>query len=245
MNEISTAFVLAGGLGTRLSSVVSDRPKPMAEVAGRPFLEHLMDYWITQGVSEFVLCTGFMAESISSHFGRSYRNCTVKYSVETSARGTGGALSAALAAEQPLGNFLILNGDTYFPIPLALLEKHKELTDSQWSLSLFRSRDANRYSAVDLDRSGFVASIGSQNTSKFRRQTDFLANGGVSLGQAELFVFPNDKDRRFFSVEERIAEILKTQPKVVSGVVFDDVFIDIGTPEDFELAQSLSWKGFD
>ena len=244
MSKVSTAFVLAGGLGTRLSSVIADRPKAMGEVAGSPFLEHLLNYWISQGITEFVLCTGYMADSISSHFGESYRGCRIKYSVEISARGTGGALSAALLTEQPQGNFLVLNGDTYFPIPLNVLEDHKELANSQWALSLFKSLDAQRYSAVSLDDSGYVTSIGTSDHSTLGTQAEVLVNGGVSIGQAESFVIPGDLDRGPFSVEERITEILKLGSKAVSGEVFYDAFIDIGTPKDFELAQIMDWKGF-
>ena len=244
MSRVSTAFVLAGGLGTRLSAVVSDRPKPMAEVAGSPFLEHLLNYWISQGITEFVFCTGYMAESISSHFGESYRGCRIRYSVEISARGTGGALSAALSTDQPQGDFLVLNGDTYFPIPLNLLEDHKELANSQWALSLFKSLDAHRYSPVSLDESGYVTSIGTSDHSTLGTQAELLVNGGVSIGQAESFVMPGDLGRGSFSVEERIKEILKFGSKAVSGQVFDGEFIDIGTPKDFELAQTMDWKGF-
>ena len=56
--KLVTAVILAGGLGTRLRSVVTDRPKPMALVAGRPFLEHLMQYWHKQGIQSFVLSVG-------------------------------------------------------------------------------------------------------------------------------------------------------------------------------------------
>ncbi len=61
------AIILAGGLGTRLRTVVSDIPKPMAPVQGRPFLEYLMDYWIEQGIQRFILSVGYLAEIIESH----------------------------------------------------------------------------------------------------------------------------------------------------------------------------------
>ena len=63
------AIVLAGGLGTRLRAVVSDVPKPMAPVRGRPFLELLLEYWIGQGVHRFVISVGYLAERITAHFG--------------------------------------------------------------------------------------------------------------------------------------------------------------------------------
>jgi D-glycero-alpha-D-manno-heptose 1-phosphate guanylyltransferase len=55
-------FILAGGFGTRLKDAVPDIPKPMALILGRPFLEYLMDYWIKQGVSHFILSVGYQKQ---------------------------------------------------------------------------------------------------------------------------------------------------------------------------------------
>jgi D-glycero-alpha-D-manno-heptose 1-phosphate guanylyltransferase len=76
-SSLVTAIVLAGGAGTRLSSVVSDRPKPMAEVAGRPFLEHLLRYWKNQGVGRFVFSVGYLYEWIQAHFGHYFDGCRI------------------------------------------------------------------------------------------------------------------------------------------------------------------------
>ena len=75
-------MILAGGLGSRLRSVVSDVPKPMAPVLGRPFLEHQMDHWIGQGVSRFVLSVGYKADVVRGHFGARYKGAEVDYAVE-------------------------------------------------------------------------------------------------------------------------------------------------------------------
>jgi len=114
------AVVLAGGLGTRLRAAVSDVPKPMAPVQGRPFLERLLDYWIGQGVQRAVLAVGYMHETVRKHFGEQYRNCAIDYSVEQQPLGTGGALVQTLPLVQGK-TFLVLNGDTYFAVPLAKL----------------------------------------------------------------------------------------------------------------------------
>jgi D-glycero-alpha-D-manno-heptose 1-phosphate guanylyltransferase len=91
------AVVLAGGFGTRLRSVVSDLPKPMAPVGGRPFLELLLQYWIGQGVHRFVLSIGYLAEKISAHFGAAWGGAEIAYARETEPLGTGGGLLLAAA----------------------------------------------------------------------------------------------------------------------------------------------------
>ena len=89
---MTSALVLAGGLGTRLRSVVSKLPKPMAPVRGRPFLEHLLDYWLHQGVNHFVLSVGYLHELIIDHMGSNYKGAMIEYVIEESPLGTGGGL---------------------------------------------------------------------------------------------------------------------------------------------------------
>ena len=86
----TTAIVLAGGLGTRLKSVVSELPKPMAPIQGRPFLEYLLDYWIAQGICHFILSVGYRHEVITAHFGIHYRGAQIDYAIEATPLGTGG-----------------------------------------------------------------------------------------------------------------------------------------------------------
>ena len=97
-NALTTAVILAGGKGTRLQSVVSDRPKPMAEVYGRPFVSALLDRLSTVGFRRVVLCTGYMAEVIEAALGHTYRGMELVYSREAIPLGTAGALRLALPA---------------------------------------------------------------------------------------------------------------------------------------------------
>lgn len=85
-----TAVILAGGLGTRLRSVVTDVPKPMAPIEGRPFLEYLLDYWIDQGIERFILSVGYRGDVIVDHFGNGYRRVPIAYAFESQPLGTGG-----------------------------------------------------------------------------------------------------------------------------------------------------------
>lgn len=138
--SIRTAVVLAGGLGTRLRSVVSDLPKPMAPIAGRPFLEYLFDYWIDQGIERFVLSVGYRHEAIVEHFGDGYRGATLHYAREPRPLGTGGGLLMALEhLTEADENFLLLNGDTWFTLDLATLQQYAEQHHADCCLALFRN----------------------------------------------------------------------------------------------------------
>ena len=91
-----TAAILAGGLGTRLRSVVADRPEVLAQVGGRPFLAYLLDQLAVSGIKNVVLCTGYLGEQVQAVFGVSYRSLCLSYSPESAPLGTAGALRLAL-----------------------------------------------------------------------------------------------------------------------------------------------------
>lgn len=240
MSSATTAFVLVGGKGTRLRSVVSDRPKPMADVAGRPFLEHLLDYWISQGVDRFVLCVGYMSESISNHFGNDYKGSEIEYSIDQGELGTGGALSLALSRFPRSGNFLVLNGDTYFPIPISKLEVGLRNTTSDWVIGLFSSTDLARFTPVRTDATDRVREMGPfVGDSVFGAERDFLVNGGVHLSKGAAFEEASRSLQAPFSVEQGLSRMISTDKAQVLGLRFDVDFLDIGTPDDLSRAQTM------
>ena len=103
-----TAMILAGGLGTRLRPLIKDRQKVMAEVANKPFLEHILTRLDSQGIQKVVLCTGYMSEQVKEYFGDSFGDIELKYSEEQLLLGTAGAIKFALplAESDPI---LVLN----------------------------------------------------------------------------------------------------------------------------------------
>ena len=87
--------ILAGGLGTRLGALARGLPKPMVSVAGRPFLEWVLDSFTSSGFKEFLLLVGHHADVIESHFGRGRGGVRIEYSRERELLGTGGAVRDA------------------------------------------------------------------------------------------------------------------------------------------------------
>ncbi|TMH71285.1 MAG: phosphohexose mutase [Betaproteobacteria bacterium] len=215
------AVVLAGGLGTRLRAAVSDVPKPMAPVGGRPFLERLLDYWIGQGVRRAVLAVGYMYDSIRRHFGDEYRGCAIAYSIEDHPLGTGGALVQSLPLVHG-DTFLVLNGDTYFAVPLEALGAFHRRHGADVSMSLFRS-DNPRYTGISLDPDGRVSSFSG----------DGLVNGGVVLFQRSAL---EGLPATIASLEK---DLLPGMKGAIYGCVFDVPFVDIGLPEDWRAAANI------
>ena len=114
---MTNAIILAGGLGTRLGSVLNGRPKPMADVNGRPFLAYLLDYIATSapGLTGFYCRSDSKQGVIMDYFGLSYNGLAIDYAVEGTPLGTGGAIRKALLASRSKDVF-VLNGDSFFAL---------------------------------------------------------------------------------------------------------------------------------
>ena len=221
------AIVLAGGLGTRLRAVVSDVPKPMAPVRGRPFLELLLAYWIGQGVRRFVISVGYLAERIITHFGGSWSGAEIDYAVEEQALGTGGAviLSAARARGDDV---LVLNGDTYFAVPMRELQELHVASEADWTLSLFRSNDGKRYQGIGLEEGGRVSALAGE-----------LGNGGVYLmKRTKLRGTPWAPGQRFSLESDLLPHAMRTGWRIY-GREFARPFVDIGVPQDYQNAGAI------
>ena len=115
MIEVNQAVILAGGRGERLRPFTDNIPKPMVEIASRPFLEHLILLLKENGIERFIFLVGYLGNKIKDHFGNGSKwNVEIDYSFEDEPKGTGGALN--LAKEKLNENFFLLFGDSYLPI---------------------------------------------------------------------------------------------------------------------------------
>jgi D-glycero-alpha-D-manno-heptose 1-phosphate guanylyltransferase len=227
---MTTAIILAGGLGTRLRSAVPDLPKPMAPVAGRPFLAHQMELWIKQGVRRFILAVGYRHEAIVQHFGGSYRGAAIEYSVETAPLGTGGALLQALSRVDD-ERVLLLNGDTWFDVPLPALAARAMQLDADWCFALFRHDDPARYMGVAVDRPGRVRAL--------RCADSPLANGGVVWFRTAALRCIALEPGSNVSLENDLLPRLLAQGQRFAALECPGAFIDIGVPGDFHRAAGV------
>ncbi|MDR1945820.1 MAG: NTP transferase domain-containing protein [Desulfovibrio sp.] len=221
------AIILAGGLGTRLRAVVPDRPKPMALVGGRPFLEILMEYHLSQGITRFILSVGWMAECIIGYFGNTFRGASLEYVREEEPSGTGGALALVLNSTLDLGGrALLLNGDTWLTVSLPQLAA--DAADRPpVTMTLVGVAANDRYGGVELDAPGRVRRFGLPPGGN-----PALINAGCCLLEIEtvrdaLTDFPPR-----FSLEQDLFASL-AEHGLVRGSVQDAEFLDIGVPDDY------------
>ena len=158
MTQELTAVILAGGLGTRLRSVVADRPKVLAEVCGRPFITFLLDILAASGVAEVVLATGHLAEQIEDCLGSTYKGMALRYSREHERLGTGGAVRLGLPK---ISNDLVLvmNGDSFCEIDLKAFIANHQSSSFQVSMAVRQVEDTARYGRVEFDEEKRVLSF--------------------------------------------------------------------------------------
>ena len=229
---VTTAIILAGGLGTRLRDAVPDVPKPMAPINGRPFLEHQIDYWIGQGVQSFVLSVGYKHEEIIRHFGSCYRGAPISYAIESTPLGTGGGLLLAASGLSLTDPLLVLNGDTFFEVPLArLLSYHKEHL-SDWTFALFRAKESGRYMGMQVADDGAIEALRADDL----QHAGVLANGGVSIVNASVFDGCDVQVGNKASLEDDLLATLLRKGSRMFGLECPGRFIDIGIPYDYHRA---------
>lgn len=222
-------IILAGGLGTRLRSMVSELPKPLAPVAGRPFLAWLLDAYAERGFRRVILATGYLGEKIESAIGARWGNLDVSYSREDRLLGTGGALKQASALLQ--GQWVhVANGDTYLEFDSTEMERVSVSSNALITVALASVPDLTRYGAVDV-QSGFIT--------RFREkggEGEGLINAGSYFFNRSLLDSFSGVDE--FSFEEKILTPLVERGRV-SYVDSTANFIDIGVPEDYVRAESM------
>lgn len=231
------AIILAGGLGTRLRQVVSDVPKPMAPINGKPFLAHQMDHWVAAGVNGFVLSVGYMRETITDYFGNEYVGKPVSYAVEETPMGTGGGLLLAMEKLTDREPFLLLNGDTYFDVNVAaLLDVHRN-NKAGVTFALFKATEPNRFGGVKMLHGGRITEFRSG-----KAPVGELANGGVYLIDPGIINARYTAEGTKLSFEDDILP-----ERFASGVPFYGLespgrFVDIGVPKDYAVASNIMFK---
>lgn len=232
-NKIKDAVILAGGLGTRLRSEIGEFPKVLAPVNGKPFLSFVLDYLQKNGIETVVLSVGYKAELIQQEFGDNYKGLKLIYAIESSPLGTGGAMKLALEKNKAEMLF-ILNGDTFFDIDLKVLENFHLQNKSTCTLALKKMKNVDRYGNVEIDPAGKILAFSEK---KFREEA--VINGGIyCINRGILIHYPVNTP---FSFETNYLEN-KPQAKNIFGKLFDNYFMDIGVPEDYQQFQKDNSK---
>lgn len=223
------AIVLAGGYGTRLASIVQNTCKPMAPVAGEPFLRRVLDQLDAAGFARVVIADGYRREQIEEYFMGTYRGLEVDYSSEDSPLLTGGAVKKALTVCE-LPEVFVLNGDTWLDVDFTAMEAAlREHPEAECCIAAKRMRAFDRFGILDVENDGIIRS--------FREKAscdEGVINGGVYLVRRNAL----EGSPKVFSLENDWFREVVREEKLIACEAEGD-FIDIGVPQDYERAQSL------
>ena len=215
-------IILAGGLGTRLRSVVQEVPKCMAPVEGRPFLAYMLEWLKMYPVEHVVFSVGYLKERIINFVKEGEWPFSYDFAVEETPLGTGGGIRLALELCREETVFVV-NGDSFFPIDLGAMPCTGPLT-----LALKHLEKFDRYGAVSL--SGTLVTAFQE---KKYCEEGFI-NGGIyalNRSRLDLTALPPK-----FSFEREVLEPMAASGEL-SGWDGDSYFIDIGIPEDYLRSQ--------
>ena len=219
--------ILCGGMGSRLRAVVDDRPKPMAQINQKPFLDILTDYICGFGFRRFVLCTGYMSEVIHDHYSHKTGSCQFTISDEHTPLGTAGAVKNAEKFIQS-NPFLVANGDSFCSVDLAEFYDFHSARQALMSMVVLESENADDRGLVVLDDSQRINGF----EEKKQERRSHHVNAGIYLFRKEVLSFiPEDTK---FSLEYELFPKLTKQD--CYAFVSHGQLVDIGTPERYEWA---------
>ena len=230
MSDLSrvTAVILAGGLGTRLRKAVSNQPKVMAEINGKPFLYYVLDQLADVDIKRVVISTGYMADKIEAVIGFSYKGLKVDYSWEESPLGTGGALK--LAGQSISTKYcLVMNGDSFSEFDHdSLFLTHKQ-KNANVTLLVKRVNDNTRFGTIQMNNQNEIIKFMEKGSNK----GPGLINAGVYIMNTSTIhkitkKTPCSLEYDFFP---------KMVSKGICGYETKGKFIDIGSPDSYAQAE--------
>jgi mannose-1-phosphate guanylyltransferase len=227
------AVILAGGLGTRLGSLVREVPKPMLDVNGRPFLEYLIAQLRSQGYRRVVICTGHLGDMVRAHFGSgdSWR-IAIDYSQESQPLGTAGALKLA----EPLlegDRWLVMNGDSFFDVSLTRLVDAHLAAAAMATMALASESERARYGGVALASGTEVAAFVEKDAGE---HVSDAGSGGALFINAGIYVIERPV-LQLIAAGRQVSLERDVFPRLVGrglhGLPLDGAFTDIGVPEAY------------
>lgn len=219
------AILLCGGLGTRLRSVVSDRPKPLADIAGKAFMEYVTDALVSQGIDEIIFAVGYKGSMVEEYFGDGSRfGIQARYAYEEEPLGTAGAIRNAMHLLRGNSAY-VLNADTYYKIDFSRLKELCREKELKMSLVTREVDDISRYGEVKMEQ-GILTGWNEKDAS----HRPGAINGGIYLIDRTLMEqIPEGK----VSLENEMIPRWMEEGVKIGCLPNDGYFIDIGVPESY------------
>lgn len=220
------AIVLAGGFGTRLSHIVSNVPKPMAPVAGKPFLEYILDDLVENGITHIILAVHHKKESIINYFGDYFKSAIIDYSIEKVPLKTGGAIKQGLSFCRE-DRVLVVNGDTFYKVPYQRMHQFSIKKGKMVTIAVKEMANFSRYGKIDINGNGVVTAF---------HEKEFCSKGYINGGVYDIARSALDLCPDTFSIEDVYFPTILAEEEI-QAFPCNNYFVDIGVPEDYQKAQ--------
>ena len=229
MNKVDLV-ILAGGKGTRIKRLLANKPKPMAKFNNKFFIEYILQNFSKYNFENIYILAGYKSKIIFKKFhNKKYNFTNITCVKENKAMGTGGALY--LLKKKKINDFVLVNGDTIFDINLNSLINSTN-KDSVATIALIK----NNKNKINKK----LNNLEIKNGLLVEKKKTGIMNGGVYFFKKKIFKYIKNKQ---MSLEEDLFPNLIKKDKV-SGKLFKNFFIDIGTPKDFKKAKRLLFNHF-
>jgi D-glycero-alpha-D-manno-heptose 1-phosphate guanylyltransferase len=228
---LKEAIILAGGFGTRLQSVISDVPKPLAPINDVPFLDYIFSYLKYYKIEKVILSVGYLSEKIMDRYKNNFSGIAIDYAIEKDPLGTGGGIRLAMEKCKNK-TVLVLNGDSFFDADMSTFYEFHSAEKAGCSLALRTVPNAARYGTIKLDARNRITNF----KEKDGLEKEGIINAGVYLMDREIYL-KKTKEGVNFSIEKDFFES-KVNELDFFGFEQQGYFIDIGIPEDYTKAQN-------
>lgn len=227
-------IILAGGMGTRLKSIISDLPKCMAPINGKPFLFYILEWLKKNNFERVILSLGYKSEVIIDFTKENTWPFEILWVIEKEPLGTGGAICLSLGLSKS-SNIFIINGDTFFDIDIMQFYKCHLENEADLSIAAKPLINYNRYGSLVCDNNDRIIGF----TEK-KPTVEGIINGGIYLLKSTSILLSEKTGR--FSFETDILEKEYSKSRLFA-FRDDGYFIDIGIPEDYHKAE-IDFKVF-
>lgn len=233
LSQIDT-LILCGGLGNRLRSAIGENQKVMAEINGRPFLDHILAHLKQQVLRRVVLCTGYRSQSVEEYYQTQDPELKIEFSREAQSLGTGGAVKNAehFVLSDP---FFVMNGDSFCPVDFSQLLEFHCSRQARITIVVTQVNDAKEFGSVRLDNDGRILSFDEKKAGAGKR----LVNAGIYCFNRDVLSLMTWGAH--MSLEKDLFPSLRGTD--INGFVTEEEFIDIGTPERYSQAKQSLRKG--
>jgi NDP-sugar pyrophosphorylase family protein len=215
-------MILAAGFGTRFRPITYTLPKPMVPLCNRPLIAYGVESMLDAGVSELIINLHHLPRAIEDYLRQEFDGrCRFAFSFEPEILGTGGGIRKVRALLEDSEDFLVANADTVQRPPLHALLDARRRMDALAALALRHPPAADRFTSVFYDR-GTINGIG-------QGEGEALMFSGCHAISSRIFRYLPDRD--FSGVTEHVyIPLLRERQELITGVIDDGLWFDIGTP---------------